>query len=346
VASAWVRSVEQDFATRRFDLAAGFVEPQAIARVDAVLARVPGVVRAEYWSGANPYLIGPAGVPGEAVTVMGIPPGSPLLAPRLASGRWLDGADAQAAVVNTATLVRNPDIAVSRTVGVRLGGRTVTFPVVGVAKELVPMPAIYVPRAAVLAVTGQDPELARSVRIVTRRHDSEGQRAAAHAVEDAFARAGIEVGALQRTQDVKQGILDHLVIILSVLTMAALLVVGVGALALASTLTLSVVQRTREFGVLGAIGATPGTIARHVWIEGLLIGGLSWLFAFALAVPITAVLEAACGNIFFRVPLDFHMAPSAAAAWLGLVVVIASAASVLPARRAAGMPVREALAHV
>jgi len=184
------------------------------------------------------------------------------------------------------------------------------------------------------------------VRVVTRRHDDAGQRAGARAVEAALAGAGIEVGALQRTQDMKQGILDHLVIIMAVLTMAALLVVGVGALALASTVTLSVVQRTREIGVLGAIGATPGTIARHVWIEGLLTGVLSWVFALALAAPVTAALEAACGRIFFRVPLDFHMAPSAAAAWLGLVVVIASLASALPARRAARMPVREALAHV
>ena len=88
------------------------------------------------------------------------------------------------------------------------------------------------------------------------------------------------------------------------------------------------------------------TIARHVWIEGLLTGVLSWVFALALAAPVTAVLEAACGRIFFRVPLDFHMAPSAAVAWLGLVVVIASLASALPARRAAQLPVREALAHV
>mgnify|MGYP001596871971 FL=1 len=168
----------------------------------------------------------------------------------------------------------------------------------------------------------------------------------ARSLEARFEEQGIEVGGLQRMQDAKQGILDHLVIILSILTMASLVVVVVGSLGLASTLTLSVVQRMREIGILGAIGATPATIARHVWFEALVIGVLSWLAANVLAAPISWALEIACGNIFFKTPLDFHLSPLAAAAWLGLVLVLASVSSFYPARRAARLTVREALAHI
>ena len=151
---------------------------------------------------------------------------------------------------------------------------------------------------------------------------------------------------MQRLLDARQGILDHLVIIFTVLTMASVIVVIVGALGLTSTLTLNVVQRTREIGVLSAIGATPTTISRHVWFEGVAIGVLSWALACGVAAPISAVLEAVVGDIFFKAPLDFYLSWSAAAAWLAIVVVVGSASSFYPAWRAARLTVRQALSEV
>ncbi len=344
VAAAWNRAVDKDFAARRYDLTLSLAEPQAIAELNAVLTTVPEVERAEFWPGASPYLIGPSGVPGATVALVGPDPGSRLLTLQLGDGRWLEPADSNAAVVNRAVLTRNPSLGVGKQVQVRIGNRTVSFPIVGVVRELAPMPVIYAAQGAVLAATGRSPDSSRTVRIVTRGHDDAAQRDAARRLEQAFEAAGIEVSGLQRMQGVRQGILDHLVIIMAILTMATLIVVFVGALALTSTLALSVIQRTREFGVLGAIGARPSVIARHVWCEALLIGTLSWVVASLLAAPASYVLQAASGRIFFKAPLEFYMTPVATGAWLVLVIVLASISSVLPARRASRMPVRVALA--
>ena len=105
------------------------------------------------------------------------------------------------------------------------------------------------------------------------------------------------------------------------------------------------VPRPAVDGVLGAIGATPGEVSRQVWFEGVLIGVLSWAAANVLAAPVSYALESACGNIFFRVPLDFHMSPGAAGTWLALVVVLATLSSLYPAWRATRLTVREALSH-
>jgi putative ABC transport system permease protein len=183
------------------------------------------------------------------------------------------------------------------------------------------------------------------VRIVTVGHDDAAQRAVARDLERECERHGLQVAHIQRMQDTRKGLLDHLVIILSVLTTAALVVVFVGALGLTTTLLLSVLQRTREFGVMSAIGATPAMLARHVWYEGLLVGGLSWAVACVLTLPLSAALEAACGNIFFKVPLDLYVSPRVAGQWLLLVVVLASLGSLYPAWRAARLSVREALGH-
>jgi len=237
-------------------------------------------------------------------------------------------------------------LTVGDTVRVRTRARgTVAFTVAGIAHELMPMPVIYAPRAAVLEAMGQANDSTRNVRIVTSGHDAASERQAARAVEAACRRDGLPVSQLQRTEDAKQGILDHLVIILSILTTAAVVVVFVGTLGLASTVGLSVVQRTRELGIMSAIGATPATLARNVWLESLAIGLLSFVAAVMITAPITAVLEWACGWIFFKVGLDFYLWPAALGIWFALGLVLATLASLQPAWRASRLTVREALAH-
>ena len=140
-----------------------------------------------------------------------------------------------------------------------------------------------------------------------------------------------DLGAtLQRMADAKEGLLDHLVIIFSVLALSAVVVVFVAGLALASTLGLRVVQRTREIGILGAIGATPRAIAGQVGLESLAIGLAGWVAGLVLSLPVSALLEAAAGNIFFRTPLPFTVAPEAAAAWLGAVLALVISAAFPP----------------
>lgn len=345
LSEAWTRGVREDFERRRYDITAVFAQAQPIRTIDSLLVGQREIASAEYWPEAGAFLIGPEGVPGNSVSLLGARPEG-LLNLKLMAGRQLRISDTNAAVINQVIAARDPALRVGGTVRVRLKGRTLAFPIVGIVKELAPTPVVYLPPGAVLAAAGRDGRTGRSMRIVSRRHDDAGQRAAAAALETRFAEAGIEVTGMHRMLDMRQGILDHLVIILASITMAALLVVIVGALGLASTLALSVVQRTREIGVLGAIGASPGTIAFHVWCEGMLIGLLSWALANVLALPITWALETTCGRIFFKAPLDFSISPAASGVWLVLVVLLATLASVQPALRASHLPVKEALAHV
>lgn len=342
-AAAWNGAVENDFAHRRYDLTVVLAEFQATAELDRTLAAVPAVAHAEYWPGASPYLVGPHGVSTVTATMLGPDPGSELLRLPLVSGRWLEPGDVDAVVINQSVVKNLPGIGVGDSVGVRQRGRTTRFPIVGIVKEIAPMPAIYAPPGAVRGVTGRVPGESRSIRIVSRSHDDAGQLRAARALETAFEAAGIEVTGMHRMLDQKKGILDHLVILISILTMASLIVVIVGAIGLASTLTMSVVQRTREIGILSAIGATPRTIAGQVAFEGLLLAVLSWLAAFVLSIPLSWGLEYAAGMIFLRMPLPFSLSPSAAGTWLALVVVLALVCSFYPARRATGLSVREAL---
>ena len=345
VSAAWTRAVERDFARRRYDLTVVLASATPIERVAARIAARPEVARAEYWTDASGYLIGRDGVPGGTVSLIGMQPGSRLLELAVRSGRWLEPGDANAAVVNAAVVKRNPALGVGGTVQVRIKGKNAAFPIVGVAREISPLPALYTSSAAVLAATGRDPGQARVIRVVTRGHDDAAQRTAARAIERELRVAGIEVSGMYRMLDMKRSILDHLVIIMTLLTAASLIVVIVGALGLMSTMTVNVVQRTREIGILGAIGATPATIAFHIWIESLAVALASAVLAVLLAIPISAGIGATVGGIFFKAPLELSLSGRGIALWFLVVVVVASLASIYPAARAARLSVREALAH-
>jgi putative ABC transport system permease protein len=335
VSAAWTRTLDADARARRFDVQAAFGRSYPIARVAQVLATVPDVEHAEYWIEAG------ADLGDTRVSLIGPDVNSKLLALPLIEGRWLEPGDDAAAVINQSiTGLHAGDDLVLRT-----NGRNVRWRVVGVVKELWPHANVYALPETILRATGQPRDMTRGVRIVTRRHDAASQVAASKSIERALDRAGILVGGIRALDDARQSFADHLVIIKSALIFAALLVVLVGGLGLTTTLTLNVIERTREIGIVSAIGATPRTIARGIVVEGIVMAILSWCVAVIAAIPITFALDAATGQMFIRSALDFFMSPAAVAGWLLLAVVLAAISSFHPARRAARMAIKEALAY-
>ena len=125
----------------------------------------------------------------------------------------------------------------------------------------------------------------------------------------------------------------------------ALLLGVVGGLGLAGTMTMNVVERSREIGVMRAIGARDSAVLAVFMIEGLLIGFLAWLIGVIVSLPISKILSDALGESFVQRPLAFTPAIDGILAWLVVVAVLALVASFLPAWRATRLAVREVLAY-
>jgi putative ABC transport system permease protein len=120
----------------------------------------------------------------------------------------------------------------------------------------------------------------------------------------------------------------------------------VGALTLASAMSLSVVERTREFGVMQTIGATPGRVIWVVVAEALFVGALSYVASVALALLLSWQIGARFGATLFGGPLPLVVSPVAMVASLAVALLGSAAASALPARSASRLTIRETLAHV
>jgi putative ABC transport system permease protein len=94
-----------------------------------------------------------------------------------------------------------------------------------------------------------------------------------------------------------------------------------------------------------SIGAVDREIIKSVLVEGWIIGLISWFLGLLLSFPITLLLSSIIGIAIFHTPLTFVFTWQGLAAWLGLVLVLSSLASVLPARNAVRLTIREVLAY-
>jgi putative ABC transport system permease protein len=331
----------------RFDMAIRFDTPHAADSVDAVVRRIPGVERAEEWGGVR-VTRASAGEMATPFPLITIPGGAQLIALPLVRGHWLrDGDapedDAPEIVVNTRMLEEQPQLRVGALVDLAIGGRTSRWRVVGMVASAGPPPEAFVTRAALARVTGD--ARVTTLLIRARERDAAAQAMLVGRVRDALEANGFAVGSSELTQATRRAFEDHLLMVGAFLLAMAQLTILVGALALGSTMSLAVQERTREIGVLRAIGATPRAIVRMVQTEGLLIAIISWLVAIPLSLPMSVLLARSFGRIMLPVTATLVPEGSAVGIWLAVAVVVSLAACAWPALRATRIPTVEALAY-
>jgi putative ABC transport system permease protein len=120
----------------------------------------------------------------------------------------------------------------------------------------------------------------------------------------------------------------------------------VGGFGLASTMSANVIDRTREFGVMHAIGARPSTVRRIVVAESIFVAVASCLVASVPALALAAFLENSVGNLFMSAALPFRVSPLPVGVWVVLAILGTVLATDAAANRASRMTVREALAYL
>jgi putative ABC transport system permease protein len=121
--------------------------------------------------------------------------------------------------------------------------------------------------------------------------------------------------------------------------LAALVIPGL--IAMVNTLAINVIERTREIGVLRAVGATRKQISRMVLAESLLLSAFGILMGIITGLLMGAVLVAAMNNVGFKMSYFFPWGGIVATLIIGFVFGILAA--IIPARQASRLEIIKAL---
>jgi putative ABC transport system permease protein len=173
----------------------------------------------------------------------------------------------------------------------------------------------------------------------------EEQKALGQVVESHLKGRGYEVTEVTAGHSLTATTADGLNILTGFLLIMASLIAIVGSIGLTGTMSLNVLERTREIGIMRAIGASDRALMNMVMVEGVLIGLMSWVLGTLVSFPISTLMSNAINLSLFGAPAAFTFTPTGVILWLVLVIILSVLASVMPARNAARLTIREVLAY-
>lgn len=308
--------------------------------------RVEGVTVAEGWATVTGVLDVEGSEEGEELAIFATPAEDIVtVEPLLLEGRWIRSDDTSQVVINEDLLIRDPSIELGDVITVAVNGRDREFEVVGITSRHLIGPRIYVSYPTFNRISGQQ----NQVNTVYVRTDREAvgspavQDAVAAELEERFDTAGLSDRPSQTQHSAFAQFGNSFDIIVIVLIIMAGLLAVVGGLSLTGTMGMNVFERTREIGVLRAVGASNGAIRQVVIIEGVVVGLISWVLAAGLSYPVGLVLAGAVVRIVMETDLVYEYSVMGLLVWLAIVVVIGIISSWAPARRAELLTVREVL---
>jgi putative ABC transport system permease protein len=353
LSSSMKTTLDAEFGRRTHDVIMDFEDFQRVDRTSSLAETVEGVEKASMWM-VVPVTILRQGQKtmdaGMGSQLQGVPVDDPMYVPLVVEGRWLQPGDGRVIVMNKQT-ADDENIRLGDKIRLDLGewGHT-EWQVIGLYRVFLffgggySIDAIYAPRSAVYDATNKSGK-ASTLLVRAATHSEADVNNVVTRLEDLFKHEHIEVvrtetlPALRKTSD------TAFALVISMLLALAVIIALVGGIGLMGSLWISVIERTKEIGILRSIGARSHNIIGMFVLEGLIQGALSWGLAVPLSIILTPLMSNALGQALFQSNLDYKYNFSAAAIWFLIIAAISVFAAIVPARIASKINIRQTLAY-
>jgi putative ABC transport system permease protein len=344
-------TMDRIYGRSRYDSIIQFAGNQRVERVSTVANAVQGVDQVELHlvQSASMFVAGQlVKEAGVGTSIEGIPAGSDFYEPLIVAGRWLKPDDGQAIVITRNAAEKN-HIQVGDTVTLDLGDLGEDkWKVVGLYDPVFAggfnPDTIYAPLGTLYHVTKKYNQ-GTILYMRTTSHDGAFTSALTTRLKNLLDDRGLKVAISQtlvearRTNDFQFGMVVWMMLGLSVI------VALVGGIALMGALSIGVIERTKEIGVLRAVGARSRTILGIFVMEGILQGMASWCIAVPVSLLTGPLLAQGLGVAMFGATLDYEYNWPAVGMWFAFILVISIIASIVPANSATRISVRDSLAY-
>ncbi len=332
-----INTLDRMFAARKFDLTVSFNKPYEWEQIQRAVSNTKGITHAEGWFSSDGSL-----APDTRFNVTALPLDTKLLDLEILEGRNLQTGDTNALVINNALAARTRALRVGETATLRIGSVESSWRVVGLAKEAYSPAVAYIPLDF---IQKEQPGMVNNLRLSLAHNDFDSISIVKESLDRNLEQQGVRARGSSSKAETRFGFDQHMLMIYVFLIVMSAIVGSVGALGLMTTMSLNVLERRREMGVLRAIGATPRVVWLMVIVEGLVIGMLSWTIAVLLAWPVSKVLGDVLVRAMLKGGLDFVFEPLGVLIWLIVSISVSAAGSFIPAWKASRTTVREALAY-
>lgn len=330
-----------------------FEQAQRSARIEQLALAQPDVATVEQWhtgSGTvRPITQAESTVDDEGATLLGLPHDSVIYKPRMVQGRWLEPGDDTEVVLHK-RLAEKLGVGVGDQIIVtRKDDRESTWDIVGLLYDPVSNRTIHMPRETLARFLGEA-NRTNALWLTTTKSSAEEVKQVALDLEESFKAQNIAVApdTIFNGNTIEDVIFSKLFtynLLLQLLAIMAVVIAIVGGIGLSGVLSLSVLERTREIGVMRAIGASSGQITRLFVGEGLFLGLLSWLIALPVSMPLSYGLTTGLLTTILDEEILYRFTLFGPGLWLIIICILAILASWLPARNAARVSVRSSLAY-
>jgi putative ABC transport system permease protein len=211
--------------------------------------------------------------------------------------------------------------------------------------SVIPVPDnIYAPQEAIFQATTKH-NVGHELLVRTNYSGAAYTEKVTTQLKDMFERRNWDIEDTQTIHEDRSFFDNFFAQYIPMLMALAVIMAIVGGIGLMGSLSISVTERTKEIGVMRAIGAKTPVIMGMLILEGVLQGLISWVVAVPLSFMLGQPLAALMGEAMFDIALDYAYHTQAMVIWLAMVVLISMLASLMPARNATSISVRESLAY-
>jgi putative ABC transport system permease protein len=321
--------------TMRWDV---IVSQRANAPLDGTAAEL--IAGTEGVRSGHPILYNTLEVDGEQYEAWGLPPDTELYRPDIGAGRWLEPADEDSqrpVVVLGRALADTAGVEVGDTITVGTARGPAELEVIGIDRPLInDATTLFLPLATFQDLLGRSDT--NAYWVVSADQDEAAIDRVATAAEERLTAAGYpvstEIHYVERAANI-----DSNRVLIAVLAAMGIPIVFIGMIGLLNSMTMNVIERTRDVGIVRCIGARSRAVRRIFRTEALtvaLVGALvavpgGWLVGALLSWVVTELFH--YGSVPYTFPplsAVFAVVMTLALAWLVVIPPLRRASTIKP----------------
>ena len=343
--------VTKERLSKNWDVKIKFSQVTKKNEVDNILSSIEGIKNTERFNTSHADILDDSGKPVLTINVAQLKSDSNMLDLQMIKGQWQPEIEYKPnsthsvnnIVINQMILARLPHLKIGMPLKLAVNGHIYNYNISAINQKL-GLPLAYVKDAVYFASRNQS-ESANGYFIIANKHDRQILAKIKNKIIDVAAEHDLPISSISTSWEGLRVIEDHFEIIFSLMMLLTVIIIVIASNGIILTMITNVLERTREFGILKAIGALDKHIYKMLLSEGIIMGVIAWVSACILTLPLSYLIVTLLGQLLIQTPIALSLNLFVMLISLPLLLLISGLSALLPAYRVTKLVIRDALVY-